>query len=118
MARNNADFQGGQGYTITDESFDNPDYENARILRLHSSESKNVASLEYHTDPVGVAYIDYLRSPHSGQGHAEKLVSHFYQKFPRHNIDWGEIIHPAAQHLFDKFNEKHGRSYSWDDDHD
>jgi predicted acetyltransferase len=116
MTRNNADFQGGSGFHITDTPDLNSEHQNARKLQLHLPGSEHSpAFLEYHVDPVGVTYIDYLKSNHEGQGHAEALLTHLYNKYPNHNKDWGEILHPAASHLYEKFSEKHGRSYSWDD---
>jgi hypothetical protein len=116
MGANNADFQGGQGFHITDEPDSDGVDKSSRILRLHSAQhGQNAASLDYHSDPIGVTYIDYLRSPYEGSGHATALLEHLYHKFPSHNIDWGEILHPAASHLYNKFSNKYGRSYSWED---
>ena len=119
MTRNNADFQGGSGHHITDEpdaEFFDPE-EKGRRLTLHVNGTP-AAVLHYHTDPVGVAYIDLVRSNNEGQGHASKLIDHLYNKYPRHDIDWGEIQHPAASHLYQKFSNRYGRSHSWDDEQD
>ena len=120
MARNNADFQGGQGPRITDEPdkefFDDADP--GRRLTLHK-EGSPAAVLHYQVDPAAaVTHLTLVRSNDEGQGHASALIEHLYNKYPRNNVDWGEIQHPAASHLYKKFSQKYGRSHSWDDEQD
>lgn len=116
MTRNNADFHDGRGPHITDEpdtEFFDPE-EKGRRLTLHK-DGNPVAKLHYHIDPIGVAHIDLVHSEQEGQGHASTLINHLYNKYPRHDVDWGEIQHPAASHLYQKFSKQFGRSHSWED---
>lgn len=120
MTRNNADFQVGRGPHITDEpdtEFFDPE-DKGRRLTLHK-EGAPAALLHYQVDPAAaVTHLTLVRSNEEGQGHASALIDHLYKKYPRHDIDWGEIQHPAASHLYKKFSQKYGRSHSWDDEQD
>jgi hypothetical protein len=79
------------------------------------ADSELVATLDYHYDTIGVLYIDLVRSMEENKGYATKLIDYIYNKFDSANIDWGEIQHPSAEHLYNKFAEKYGRSFSWSD---
>ncbi len=96
------------------------DHSGARKLWLYKGENEDYAPawMEYHFDPIGVVYIDYLKSNEEGKGHARMLLDYIYETYQSSNIDWGEILHPAASYLYDEYSEKHGRSFSWEDDED
>jgi hypothetical protein len=106
-----------KSFTIQDKKDPNSDEENARKLWLYVGDKTDYspAWLEYHFDPIGVVYIDYLKSNQEGEGHAKALLDFIYDKYKSSNIDWGQILHPAASYLYNKYSEKHGRSYSWED---
>jgi hypothetical protein len=54
--------------------------------------------------------IEYINSNEENKGHMTTLLHHLYQNDPEGQFDWGHIIHPAAEHLFFKFQNKYGRS--------
>jgi hypothetical protein len=105
---------------IVDKKDPESDNLNARKLHLYKGENEDYtpAWMEYHFDPIGVVYIDYLKSNEEGKGHARMLLDYIYSKYQSSNIDWGEILHPAASYLYGKYSEKYGRSFSWEDDED
>jgi hypothetical protein len=73
--------------------------------------SKGSAYIEYEHDPeVKQTNIGYLKSSDERKGHMQDLLHTLYQKYPDHTIHWGEVIHPAAAHLFEKFSKVYGRS--------
>lgn len=105
---------------IVDKKDPHSENENARKLWLYKGNKDDYAPawMEYHFNPIGVVYIDYLKSNEEGSGHAKMLLDFIYNKYQSSNIDWGEILHPAASYLYEKYSEKHGRSFSWEDDED
>jgi hypothetical protein len=121
MGANNADFQGGQGHTITDRHVGHEEDSGAEIRKyeLHTPGSQHPAAyLEYATSPEapGEAGIEYLKSHIEGQGHAQTLLHHLYQNHPK-GIAWGTIVHPASRHLLEKMDTIYGKTSFGTDDY-
>lgn len=72
-----------------------------------------------YKDDYGSPMIDveYLKSHEEGKGYAKALMEGLYSKYPKHHINWGLTIKPAATHLAEQFDEKHGRT-SWEQNDD
>ena len=78
--------------------------------------SKGSAYVEYEHDPdVKQTNITYLKSSDEGKGHAQDILHHLYGKYPSHTINWGNVIHPAAVHLMEKFSKRYGRTQGHED---
>jgi hypothetical protein len=71
-------------------------------------EGNRLAHVEYEHDPeVNHTYVTWMDSAKPGHGHMTALMNHLYSQYPKHSVDWGSIIHPAAAHLFKKFAASH-----------
>jgi hypothetical protein len=118
MGRNNADLHGGFqfGRTITDDS---EGYE--QTLHTVKSGTKTLASAQISelNDPGEEAlHVDWLESNETGKGHAQRLIQHLYDTYPRHTVNFGLLAHPASEHIALKFAQKYPnrteyRSNSW-----
>lgn len=67
-------------------------------------------------DPV--LEVGYLKSHKEGKGNAKKLMQNVYDSYPKHHINWGHTIHPAATNLASQFEDKYydRTSYYVDED--
>ena len=76
-------------------------------------EGKDLArvSFEHYNDPdfepASRIDIDYLKSHVEGQGHAQRLMDHLYNRYPKSHVDWGLTINPASTHIASKFEDKY-----------
>jgi hypothetical protein len=83
-------------------------------LTLHDvKEGRDLArvSFEHYNDPniepSSRIDIDYLKSYDEGKGHAQRLMEHMYNRYPKSFIDWGLTINPASTHIASKFEDKY-----------
>ncbi len=78
-----------------------------------AKESKDLARVSFehyndpHTEPSSRIDIDSLKSHVEGQGHAQRLMEHMYNRYPKSHIDWGLTINPASTHIASKFETKY-----------
>ena len=76
-------------------------------------EGKDLArvSFEHYNDPdfepSSRIDIDYLKSHVEGQGHAQRLMDHLYNRYPKSHVDWGLTINQASTHIASKFEDKY-----------
>jgi hypothetical protein len=76
-------------------------------------EGKDLASVDFehyndpHSEPSSRIEIGYLKSHVEGQGHAQRLMDHLYNRYPKSNVDWGLTINPASTHIASKFEDKY-----------
>ena len=90
---------GGRGWhalTLTDSK---RDIDLARVSFEHYNDSQ--------LEPSSRIDIDYLKSHVEGQGHAQRLMEHMYNRYPKSHIDWGLTINPASTHIASKFEDKY-----------
>ncbi|MDX1408561.1 MAG: GNAT family N-acetyltransferase [Saprospiraceae bacterium] len=54
-------------------------------------------------------YIKYMsvRPEDRGKGLARQLVQAVYNSFPEYDINWGEVHHPGAGHLYNDFRKRY-----------
>lgn len=111
VRRQNFDFgqdKSGHRYELEDKG---PDYGGSRYtMMLHLPNFERAAAVDYdmYEDEYGPKLeISYLKSNLEGQGHARRLMEHVYKTYPRHQIDWGQTIHPASAHLASQFEDKY-----------
>lgn len=73
-----------------------------------------------HVEPSSVIDIDYLKSHDEGKGHAQRLMEHLYNRYPKSFVNWGLTINPTSTHIAQKFEDKYYNrtSYQPEDDLD
>lgn len=74
-----------------------------------------VAFADYHLQPDGAVYIDYIHVRHDQQrrGHACRLVDRIYEQFASAPyIDFGEVAHDAIEKLCRRKKEA-GKPTHW-----
>ena len=82
-------------------------------LTLSNMDSSHLARVSFehyndpHSEPSSRIDIDYLKSNVEGQGHAQRLMDHMYNRYPKSHIDWGLTINPASTHIASKFEDKY-----------
>jgi hypothetical protein len=115
-------FDGGHGkpeHNLVHEVTD-PDQHLSLIHPAYSQDypAAKVTYQEYEDDSGSPTIdVDYLKSHDEGKGYAKTLMEGLYNKYPKHHINWGLTIKPAATHLAEQFDEKHGRT-SWEQNED
>jgi hypothetical protein len=104
MGRNTAAFQGGQGLSIV--------HDKGQKVSLHKVGEGEVSSIDYHLPEPNRVYISMMNTPweYEGNGYSSYLVNHLYNYYPNHTIDFGDIVHPAAEHIMEKMMSQHGRT--------
>jgi hypothetical protein len=60
---------------------------------------------KYDNDNVPTIDITYLKSNDEGKGHGRAIMQYLYDFYPNHFINWGAVVHPAAEHLASQFEE-------------
>jgi len=99
---------------------------NYRQLTLSNVGQKEPLSTIYYgttEEHPDIKKIDLLTANEEGKGHTQTLLHHLYQDPSTKIVDWGEITHPASEHMYHKFSNEYGNSRSWvdrfpDDDHE
>ena len=109
MGRNNADFQGEPSINHTKSRPGWADGEDLHTISLDIP-GKQLSRVSYLKNPEdsGIS-IDHFASLEEGKGHVQTLLHKLYSSNPGH-IYWGDLEHPASEHLFKKFSKQYGRS--------
>jgi hypothetical protein len=66
-----------------------------------------------HAEPSSRIEIDLLESRVEGKGHAQRLMEHMYNRYPKSHIDWGLTTNPASTHIAEKFATKYSARTSY-----
>lgn len=112
MSRNYHFDQGGStpphSFELVDKGEDHGDGRYTMMLHLPGFERAAAVDYDMYEDEYGPKLeISYLKSNLEGQGHARRLMEHVYRTYPKHQIDWGQTIHPASAHLASQFEDKY-----------
>lgn len=91
----------------------NAQYNLRRLTLRDQKEGVDLASVTFqhynedNMEPSSRIEIDYLKSHREGQGHAQRLMEHMYNRYPKSHIDWGLTVNPTSTHLASKFEDKY-----------
>jgi hypothetical protein len=104
MGANNGDFQGGQGLSIV--------HNKGQRVALYKEGEDEVSTVDYDILEPNRVYISMMSTPwqHEGKGYSSHLINHLYSQYPNHTIDFGDVVHPAAEHIMEKMTAQHGRT--------
>jgi GNAT superfamily N-acetyltransferase len=102
------------GHNRNEYRFDHEDGPNQigehRINAYHPSYSEHhpvswITYDQYDNDTTPTIDITYFKSNDEGKGHGKAIMQHLYDFYPKHFINWGHVVHPAAEHLASQFEE-------------
>jgi len=102
------------GHGRNEYRFDHEDGPNQvgdhRLNAYHPSYSDDypvswVSYDRYDDDYQPTIDVTYFKSNDEGKGHGRAVMQHLYDFYPKHFINWGHTIHPAAEHLASQFEE-------------